>query len=531
VIDVGYKKDYVLLSLGYPYELWNYNPWNCYINKYNSLPYHIRPHYSYDKVNIYNNIESLKLIRVPRVRRVSGADGKGIKVAVINSGVNIHDPFLRDKIADSYNFLQPKEDISLNSEHGTLVTKVILDVAPGTTILAYKVSEEGKTPNPSHFISAIHRAIFQGAQIINLSSSVSWLNFLTYSAEEAVKRGIIVITAAGNNYENWHMEPPGNSPYVITVGATNKDGSNVAPYSNRGPIPDTWEIKPDVVAPGKYSDDTNVYYGTSFAAPYVTGSAALIKQKHPSWGPNEIKSALATTAHPLMDNSVIISPISQGSGRIDVFEAINTNLIFYPIHISFEPVETQSGVNTQMKSLNIRNVGITNEEYGVTFLWDHTHEGLTDELNLSVITLQPGEEKQILLSLTTQTTTKSGLYSGNIFITSNEPSEKMWRIPILALVEPLDYPLLRGISVKIELNTIAIKFIVIFFEQLVEVEIINPNQKTIFKEDKIYHPQEVITTLNFTYPLEKGTYKFILNVTKSGKYPRKKVYEFNYDLK
>jgi subtilisin family serine protease len=113
--------------------------------------------------------------------------------------------------------------------------------------------------------------------------------------------------------------------------------TNIAAFSSQGPTP-IGTIKPDVVAPGHmicaaqyddviiegslpYSeciDDKHVWYsGTSMAAPHVAGAVALIKQAHPNWTPQEIKDTLKGTA---LDYD--LSPLVQGSGRIDVLKAV-----------------------------------------------------------------------------------------------------------------------------------------------------------------------------------------------------------------
>lgn len=80
----------------------------------------------------------------------------------------------------------------------------------------------------------------------------------------------------------------------------------LADFSSRGPVTSTWEIKPDIVAPGVAIKSTIpggylALQGTSMAAPHVAGACALIKQAHPEWGPNQIKSALMNTAKPIFN--------------------------------------------------------------------------------------------------------------------------------------------------------------------------------------------------------------------------------------
>ena len=108
----------------------------------------------------------------------------------------------------------------------------------------------------------------------------------------------------------------------------------VAYFSSRGPV-SPFYIKPDIVAPGAFinTTDTNGNYkissGTSFAAPHVAGTAALILQKNPQLSPQELKSILMTTSEIVYDQFDDRFPIEvSGNGRIEVSKAINACLLY-----------------------------------------------------------------------------------------------------------------------------------------------------------------------------------------------------------
>jgi len=143
----------------------------------------------------------------------------------------------------------------------------------------------------------------------------------------------------------------------------------VAYFSSRGPV-SPFYIKPDLVAPGAFinTTDTNGNYkissGTSFAAPHVAGTAALILQKNPELTPQEVKSILMTTTDIVYDQFNDRFPIDvSGTGRINVSNAINAELIITPPNLIFDlssanQIQTKnleiSGIDDQSISISIR---------------------------------------------------------------------------------------------------------------------------------------------------------------------------------
>jgi len=143
----------------------------------------------------------------------------------------------------------------------------------------------------------------------------------------------------------------------------------VAYFSSRGPV-SPFYIKPDLVAPGAFinTTDTDGNYkissGTSFAAPHVAGTAALILQKNPELTPQEVKSILMTTTDIVYDQFNDRFPIEvSGNGRISASNAINAELIITPPNLIFDlssanQIQTKdleiSGINDQSISISIR---------------------------------------------------------------------------------------------------------------------------------------------------------------------------------
>jgi serine protease AprX len=184
--------------------------------------------------------------------------------------------------------------------------------------------------------------------VINLSMTSTvpesyHTSLLAAAAERAWFSGILVVVSAGNNGPNSMYFSPGDDPFVITVGATDSNGTAsasddwIAPWSSSGSNPDGI-TKPDVVAPGRYIASTLADHsqlqreyknrivdkkymwmsGTSMSTAVVSGVAALIFQAHPDWTNDQVKWVLTQTATHLN-----VDPVSQGAGEVNAYAAVN----------------------------------------------------------------------------------------------------------------------------------------------------------------------------------------------------------------
>ncbi|MDC1057172.1 S8 family serine peptidase [Nitrosopumilus sp.] len=129
----------------------------------------------------------------------------------------------------------------------------------------------------------------------------------------------------------------------------------IAHFSSRGPV-SPFYIKPDIVAPGAYINTTqinssyNFTSGTSFAAPHVSGAAALLLQKNPELQNYEIKSLLVTTVQPVSNAyGEEFSLHDSGSGRLDIANAYNANLIISPTNFVVNLSPNQPVIEKQLK--------------------------------------------------------------------------------------------------------------------------------------------------------------------------------------
>lgn len=167
------------------------------------------------------------------IPRMDGIDGHGIKVAVIDTGVDFNHPDLfgwgpDGKVIGGYNFIQEDQPPLDTNGHGTQVAGVIAadgqitGIAPKAKILAYKVSENGEGVSSELIIKAIEKAIEDQADIINISLGVNKTNSKIDDAVNlALEKEIFVVTAAGNDGpELKTIGSPGRNFGSVTVGAT-----------------------------------------------------------------------------------------------------------------------------------------------------------------------------------------------------------------------------------------------------------------------------------------------------------------------
>jgi len=316
-----------------------------------------------------------------------GPTGAGVGVAVLDTGIATTSDLGSSRIVGWKDFVNKEKTPYDDAGHGTFVAGLIagdgtaslpLDqggyaemqfrgVAPQANIVGVKVLDGTGQGRSSAVMAGIIWAVANrdryNIRVLNLSigsNPVAPTDFdpIARAVEFAWKNGITVVCAAGNEGEfgPGGILSPGNSPYVITVGATDTrqtaelDDDAVTYYSSVGPTLFDEFAKPDLVAPGNrlismrvrdsYIDvnfpqnliplaeyaptdpDTDPDYvklsGTSASAPVAAGAAALMIGQDASLSPDDVKVRMMGTADPFDDTS----RFQQGAGLLDVDEAL-----------------------------------------------------------------------------------------------------------------------------------------------------------------------------------------------------------------
>jgi membrane-anchored mycosin MYCP len=261
---------------------------------------------------------------VPWPQRRYGVDGlgvlstgAGVTVAVVDSGVDTTNPQLRGQVLKGFDGLDTGGDGRLDCVgHGTAVASIIAarprqgmgfrGLAPGTRILPVRISEQqviegresGRTVSAARFASSIRWAVDHGAGVINLSVVLYQDNPAVRDAvAHAFDRDVVVVAAVGNLHENGDPRPfPASYDGVLGVGAIGADGVR-QPFSQIGSYV-------DVVAPGGGVLTANpvrghkTQSGTSYAAPFVAATAALVRAYRPDLSAAQVEARIVATADP-----------------------------------------------------------------------------------------------------------------------------------------------------------------------------------------------------------------------------------------
>ena len=320
-----------------------------------------------------------------------GYDGTGVKVCVIDTGIDAGHPDLNNgKVVAWVDYVKSIGTPYDDNGHGTHVSGIIAGtgsassqqykgVAPGASLMGAKVLSSGGSGRYTDILAAINWAVTNHAQVISMSLGGQHSQALDDAVNNAIRQGVVVVVSAGNSGPGARtLSCPGDIRDAITVGAV--DSSDVIAYfSSRGPSSSGY-FKPDVTAPGvgivaaRASGTVSNYYtaksGTSMAAPMVSGTVALLLDKNASLTPGQVKDALTKTAKPL---GYGIPNNDYGYGRVQAKAAID-----YVTNGSTTPSPTPSPTLTP---------GLDRVP---SVMWSNAYQGYSYDLGVSVQPVRDG---------------------------------------------------------------------------------------------------------------------------------------------
>ncbi|MCL2547021.1 MAG: S8 family serine peptidase [Oscillospiraceae bacterium] len=255
------------------------------------------------------------------------------------------------------------------TDHGTHVagtiagrdtggSPAILGVAPAAQVIAYRVLGPGGWGDWDDIFAAIEQSVYDRPDVVNMSLGASYNSAVSFSSVAInnlmlAHPHITYVISAGNdgwNSADYSLGVPGTSSMAISVGAAAISGDDVwlADWSSRGPVRESFEIKPDIVAHGEWvfsavpawhprgGEGTLYEYmsGTSMSAPHIAGAVALMVEYSRAnaggaWNSQTLKARIMNTASPMTEgpwgeeNSVF----DVGAGYINVLAAVQADTV------------------------------------------------------------------------------------------------------------------------------------------------------------------------------------------------------------
>lgn len=260
---------------------------------------------------------------------------------------------------------------------------------------------------------------------------------------------------------------------ITSTGTTFVPGDEIAGFSSVGPVKRTYEIRPDIVAPGynvystapEYINDKNedeqnynVAYqrmsGTSMAAPHIAGIAALILQAHPEYTPEEVKLAMMNTSEQIFDKDDLNYSVHEaGAGRVNAYEAVHEEVSFsaeYDVTYGEEPLSTKnitgmlsygkiidskSEEMTKTTPVTVTNNSTESKSYKIDVEYSNSpraKDAVVNGFKLNLPTsveVAAGESKTFDVAFSASSPLEFGTYEGYIHFTELNNTESTYQMP------------------------------------------------------------------------------------------------------
>ncbi|ASJ13358.1 S8 family peptidase [Thermococcus thioreducens] len=297
---------------------------------------------------------NIKLIKADLAWSKKGITGKGVTIAVVDTGVDCNHVMLQGACVGVANFVSNEPSDDLNG-HGTHVASIaagrpvkanvdgkivyVSGVAPEANVLAVKVLGKDGGGTMTQILQGLdyivewHKKHPDEPLVVSMSLGSPFgspRDPMVQKVEQLIREEHIpVVIAAGNEFVV--IDSPGIATGAITVAAVDRD-MKVAEFSGKGPGLNIYDVKPDISAPGVKivaaragtPNQLIAMSGTSMATPHVSGVVALILQEHGTLTPETVKMILQKTAYPL--DGINALPTWSGAGIVDAYAAVTAQV-------------------------------------------------------------------------------------------------------------------------------------------------------------------------------------------------------------
>ena len=269
--------------------------------------------------------------------------GSGVKVAIIDTGIDVTHPDLQDAVVSGFDMAATSSEKSQNPVqdfgfHGTMVASLlagrghdknsgVIGVAPEAQIISIAMRFDIETPSTDEQIAnGIRTAVDSGAKVINLSltrNSRDWPALWDDAFQYAFDNDVVVVAAAGNRAGGTEqVGAPATIPGVLVVAGVDKNAQSSNQASTEGLTIAVAAPATDLVSayPGA---DYKIWSGTSGAAPIVSGLVALVRAHYPDLDANNVINRVITTATRMTDEPY---STQYGYGLIDPQRALTAEV-------------------------------------------------------------------------------------------------------------------------------------------------------------------------------------------------------------
>jgi len=366
---------------------------------------------------------SVAQVRGDLVRNLLHGTGRGVRVGLVDTGIDYHHPAFGGafgpgtRVAGGEDFVNRDGDPMDDMGHGTHVAGIIagngggvVGMATEATLYAYKVLDANGSGRTSDVLAALERCADPDQDpttddhldVVNMSLGAGGGDpddAFSRAVDALDAMGTTVVVAAGNAFTLFTIADPAIARGAVAVGAVDRqDGTAV--FSSRGPGPDLVP-KPDLAAPGTdivsaaLGGGRIAMTGTSMAAPHVAGAVALLRQLHPEWTHEELRSALIGAA-----KNTGRAIYEQGAGRLDAYASATATLFALPTRLAFGRVLPDCGDTTLTLGLRVRSHAAGAQTVTLRAVPEGNPPGVDVLVEPGQIVLANGAEQTVAVRLT-----------------------------------------------------------------------------------------------------------------------------------